>query len=193
VAFLLGSFPTGVVLSRAITGRDVRKQGSGNIGAANVARTSGFGVGALVGLIDVLKGALAVWVGHALALPPGALALVAVAAVLGHDYSLFLGFRGGKGVATTLGAAIALAPQAALLSMLSWVVTLVLFRYASLSSLVALALLPIFLASTGRPHPYVAAAAALWLLAAWKHRSNIGRLAAGREPRFRESTRPDGD
>src|SRR5579872_1265127 len=94
LAFLLGSIPTGVLLPRLLGGKDVRRHGSGNIGAANVVRTSGFKVGALVGLIDILKGLVPVLIGRMVGVDHTALALVAVVAVLGHDYSLFLRLRG---------------------------------------------------------------------------------------------------
>src|SRR5689334_9195015 len=108
LAFVLGSFPSGVVLGRLLGGRDVRRYGSGNIGAANVAREMGFKVGIPVALADVFKGLIAIWLAQGAGLGHITLALVALAAVLGHDFSLFLRFRGGKGVATTLGVALAL-------------------------------------------------------------------------------------
>jgi acyl phosphate:glycerol-3-phosphate acyltransferase len=185
LAFLLGSIPTGVLLSRALGGGDVRRHGSGNIGAANVVRTSGFKVGALVGLIDILKGVLPVVIGRLIGADDIALALIAVVAVLGHDYSLFLRFRGGKGVATTLGAALVLTPPAAVVAMLGWLLVMYLARYSSLASLVALGLLPIVSVATAQPAPAVAAGTFLFVLGVWKHRDNIARLATGRESKFR--------
>lgn len=185
LAFLLGSIPTGVLLSRLLGGKDVRQHGSGNIGAANVVRASGFKVGALVGLIDILKGVVPVLVGRLLGVDETALAIIAVAAVLGHDYSLFLRFRGGKGVATTLGAALALAPPAAILAMVAWLIVMYVWRYSSLASLVALGLLPVFMAFTAQPAPFIASSIFLFMLGLWKHRDNIARLATGRESKFR--------
>lgn len=185
LAFLLGSIPTGVVLSRTLGGGDVRRHGSGNIGAANVVRTSGFKIGALVGLIDILKGVVPVLIGRLAGLDHSSLALIAIVAVLGHDFSLFLRLRGGKGVATTLGAALALAPPAAVGAMLGWLVFMYVFRYSSLASLSSLGLLLIFLAITAQPIQYVAAGLFLLVLGLWKHRDNIDRLAAGKEPKFR--------
>lgn len=192
LAYLLGSIPTGVLLSTSLGGRDVRQHGSGNIGAANVVRTSGFKVGALVGLIDILKGLVPVLIGRVIGLDHAALAVVAVVAVVGHDYSLFLRFRGGKGVATTLGAALALAPTAAVLAMLCWLLVMYLFRYSSLASLTALAVLPVFLAVTVQPTEYVVAGLALLALGIWKHVANIGRLMTGREAKFRRSMSSNG-
>jgi acyl phosphate:glycerol-3-phosphate acyltransferase len=184
LAFVLGSIPTGVLLSRALGGRDVREHGSGNIGAANVARTSGFKVGALVGFLDIVKGVVPVLIGRLAGLDDTGLAVVAMLAVVGHDYSIFLRFRGGKGVATTLGAALALAPWVAVLAMVGWVLVMYLSRYSSLASLTTLVLLPILLAVTMQPAPYVVAGVLLFALGVWKHRANIVRLATGRESRF---------
>jgi acyl phosphate:glycerol-3-phosphate acyltransferase len=192
LAYLLGSIPTGVLLSSALGGRDVRQYGSGNIGAANVVRASGFKVGALVGLLDILKGVVPVLIGGLVGIDESGLALVAVAAVLGHDYSIFLRFKGGKGVATTLGAGLALAPFAAVLAMLGWLLVMSLFRYSSLASLAALTLLPIFLKVTGQPGPYVAAGLLLFTLGMWKHRANIARLIAGKESQFRRRNPANG-
>jgi acyl phosphate:glycerol-3-phosphate acyltransferase len=185
LAFLLGSIPTGVLLSRTLGGEDVRRHGSGNIGAANVVRTSGFRVGALVGLIDIFKGVIPVLIGRVIGVDDTALALIAVVAVLGHDYSLFLRFRGGKGVATTLGAALVLSPLPAMFAMLGWILVMYLGRYSSLASLVALGLLPILSVATAQPAPTIAAGIFLFILGVWKHRDNIGRLATGRESKFR--------
>jgi len=185
LAFLLGSIPTGVLLSRSLGGEDVRHHGSGNIGAANVVRTSGFKVGALVGLIDILKGVVPVLVGRLVGVDHTGLAIIAVVAVLGHDYSLFLRFHGGKGVATTLGAALVLAPPAAVLAMLAWLLVMYLSRYSSLASLVALGTLPAFMLFTAQPASFVAAGLFLLILGIWKHRDNIGRLATGQESKFR--------
>jgi glycerol-3-phosphate acyltransferase PlsY len=183
-ALVAGSIPTGVLLSRAIAGIDIRAAGSGNIGAANVARTAGFKVGIGVAGLDILKGVVPVLAGRALGLDNIALAIVALAAVLGHDYSLFLGFRGGKGVATTLGVMLALAPVPTVLAMLTYVAIAIAFRYSSLASLSALTVLPAYMIALGQSRPFVALAAILWLIALVKHRENIVRLVHGRESRF---------
>ena len=185
IAFLAGSFPSGVVLARIATGRDVRQIGSGNIGAANVARAAGFKVGAGVAVLDILKGALPVLLGRWTGLGHTALAIVALAAVLGHDFSIFLRFRGGKGVATTFGVALALAPLATLLAMATWLLVLGIWGYSSLASLIALALLPIFLGVTGQAPVIVVLASILFVLSAAKHRDNITRLTRGTEPGLR--------
>jgi glycerol-3-phosphate acyltransferase PlsY len=184
-AFLVGSIPTGVLLTRLLTGRDVRQEGSGNIGAANVARAAGFKVGAAVAVLDALKGLAPVLLGIWAGLDHTALAVVALAAVAGHDFSIFLRLRGGKGVATTVGVALALAPLAAFGAILAWITVLAVSSIASLASLLALALLPVFMAMTGEPPAYVIAAVFLFLLGAAKHYENIIRLVHGTEPGFR--------
>lgn len=192
VAYLLGSFPSGVVVGRLATGRDVREVGSGNIGAANVVRAAGMRVGALVGLLDGLKGLIPVLLGRWLGLDEVGLALVAAAAVLGHDFSLFLRFTGGKGVATTLGAFLALAPPATLLGLVCWLLVLARWGYSSLASLVALGLLPVFVGFTGQPPVDVVLAGGLFLLAAVKHRENIVRLLRGTERGLRKPNPANG-
>jgi glycerol-3-phosphate acyltransferase PlsY len=184
IAFLVGSIPTGVIVTRAITGIDVRGAGSGNVGAANVARAAGFRVGILVAVLDIAKGAAPVLVGRALGLDATELSLVALAAVLGHDYSPFLGLHGGKGVATTLGVMLALAPLPALLAILTYLALFLAFRYSSLGSLAALTLLPAYMSLLGQPRSYVLLAVALWAIAVFKHRQNIVRLVQGNEARF---------
>jgi glycerol-3-phosphate acyltransferase PlsY len=182
LSFVLGSFPSGVVLARLAGSEDPRRIGSGNIGAANVARAAGFKVGVAVAVLDALKGLLAVAIAGQMGAGASSLALVAVAAVAGHDFSVFLHFRGGKGVATTVGAFLALAPVPTLLAAVIWVAVLLSFGYSSLASLVALALLPLLLAVAGAPPAYVVAAGVLFFLGTAKHIGNIGRLLAGTEP-----------
>jgi acyl phosphate:glycerol-3-phosphate acyltransferase len=190
-AYLIGSFPSGVVVSRLVLGRDIRGAGSGNIGAANAARVGGFKVGAAVGVLDVLKGIVAVLLTYLLNLDPVGVALVAVTAVLGHDFSLFLGLRGGKGVATTFGVMLAISPLGTLIAAALWLVILLTTGYSSLGSLLALAILPLTLAVAGQPGVVVAAAFGLFLVAVIKHRQNVARLLAGTESSFKRR-HPDG-
>jgi acyl phosphate:glycerol-3-phosphate acyltransferase len=179
-AFAIGSFPTGPVVARA-RGVDLRKVGSGNIGATNVGRALGKGWAIFVLVIDALKG----YVPAALAprwLPPLGVAAVALAAVLGHMFSVFLKGRGGKGVATSLGAALALAPLAALASAGVYVVLYAATRLSSLGSLCAIAAFPLALYLTGdreRAHFLFAAVIAVLVIA--RHKDNIRRLVRGEE------------
>lgn len=192
VAFLLGSIPSGVVLSRALMGRDVREIGSGNFGAANVARAGGFRLGIAVALIDILKGVIPVAIGLAAGLDHTGLAVVALLAVIGHDFSIFLRLKGGKGVATTLGVALVLMPAVALLAAGLWVAVFLSLRYSSLASLLALAWLPIGAVLFGQPAAYVWLAAGLAMLGVGKHWENLFRLARGIEPKFTRQRPADG-
>ena len=191
LAYLSGSLPTGFLVARA-KGVDIRKAGSGNMGATNVFRVLGKGPGIFVLLVDALKGALPV-----LLLPPllgqpalGSpdstwLALIAALfAVLGHNYTCWLGFKGGKGIATSAGAFAALVPWALLITLGVWLLVFTLSRYVSLASVCAAGALPVAAAATGQPWPVVGLTLALSLLAIWKHKPNLERLLAGTEPRF---------
>ena len=184
--YLLGSIPFGYLLVRAFRGADVRTTGSGNIGATNVARTSPL-LGIVTLVLDVLKGIAAV--GIALALSPGdrTVAFVAaLAAVSGHIFPVWLRFRGGKGVATGLGSFVLLTPKAVLLAMAVFVIMLAAFRFVSLASVTAAVSLPLFTLILREGHSVqivmVAISSALIIL---KHRSNLQRLLAGTEPRFK--------
>jgi acyl phosphate:glycerol-3-phosphate acyltransferase len=186
VAFFMGSFPSGLLLARLVTGEDVRRLGSGNIGASNVARTAGFKVGAAVAVVDVVKGMLPVIFGLWAAQSHVVLALIALAAVAGHNFSVFLRFRGGKGVATSLGVTLVLAPPAAIFCILTWLVIFLATSVTSLASLAALALLPLYMGVTHQPPAYVVVSCVLFVMAAAKHYQNIIRLAQGTEPSFRK-------
>ena len=191
-AYLLGSVPSGWLVMKVYRNQDVRKLGSGNIGAANVFRAGGPGASAATLIADGLKGFIPVMLGIALGLADQEIALVVIglAAVLGHSWSLYLGFRGGKGVATSGGILLALAPVALILALLSWFLVVRLTRLASLSSLIAVAvgfvsLIALHLVGwqVWRPvgWPVVILGVALVGLVLYRHRSNIGRLATGRE------------
>jgi len=182
-AFLAGALPFGYLVGRA-AGVDVRRAGSGNIGAANLVRTVGWAAGVLTLVLDVAKGALPVAAARWGGAPPEWVAAVAGAAVLGHIYTPFLGFRGGKGVATTLGALVVASPRAAAAAMAVWVAMVALFRFTSLAALVSAGLLPALAWwLDGRP-AMVALALALAILVLWRHRANIERLRRGTEPRI---------
>ncbi len=193
-AYLLGSIPTGYLLVRLFRHQDIRSFGSGNIGATNVLRSGGKGLGAATFLLDMLKGCSAVWMGGflgALLLPTvplrSAQALAALVAVLGHMFPIWLRFRGGKGVATGFGVFLVAAPWAALAAISVFFVVLFLSRYVSLASILGAACFPVFawFMVTGlRPPFYVAVECAVALLIVVKHHQNIRRLIAGTESRF---------
>ena len=182
VAYLLGSVSFAVFLVRRATGKDIRTEGSGNAGATNVLRSHGKALALAVAALDVGKGAAAVLLVRLVTADPRYTAAAAFAAVLGHVFPVFYGFRGGKGVATAVGAFLALAPLATLVCVAVFVVVVAVTRYVSLGSMLAIVLLPpvaggIFHA---RP-PIVAAAAATAVLVVLKHRENLKRLVARTE------------
>jgi glycerol-3-phosphate acyltransferase PlsY len=186
-AYVLGSIPAGLVISHLFHGIDVRQQGSGNIGTANVLRVAGRRAAVLTLLFDAAKGFLPVFAGRALGLPLWALLLTGAAAVVGHNWSLFLHGRGGKGIATSLGVFAALAPLAVALAVGVYVAVLLLSRYASLASLVMMLALPLWLMLLGFHPAYWLFAAALALLAINRHRANIRRLLSGTELKISRS------
>jgi glycerol-3-phosphate acyltransferase PlsY len=183
-AFVVGSFPTGVILAR-MRGVDLRKVGSGNIGATNVGRAMGGLWAALVLIVDALKGYLPTVLAAHLGVPPLAVAGVALAAVLGHMFSVFLKGRGGKGVATSLGAALALAPLAALACAALYAVVFAAFRISSVGSLSAVIAFPAALALLGDRQPaHYTFAGVMAVLVIARHKDNIRRLARGEEHRI---------
>ncbi|MBI3302476.1 MAG: glycerol-3-phosphate 1-O-acyltransferase PlsY [Deltaproteobacteria bacterium] len=183
LAYLCGSIPTGVLIARRL-GIEVRKAGSGNIGATNVARAAGKKAGLLTLLGDASKGLVPVLVVRFLDLGETALACTAVAALLGHLFSPFLGFSGGKGVATGLGVFLGLAPQVILLALLFFLATFALSRIVSLASLVAAGVTPLLLLALSYPRGHVVAGLVIALLIIARHHENIARLWKGQEPKF---------
>jgi glycerol-3-phosphate acyltransferase PlsY len=194
LAYLLGSVPVGYLLVRIFRKQDIRSFGSGNIGATNVLRSGGKGLGAATFLLDVVKGAAAVLLGTYLAAPlmPGVPqrnveALAALCAVVGHMFPIWLGFRGGKGVATGFGVFLVAAPVAALASITLFILVFALTRYVSLASILGAASFPVFAyftVSGPRPAFFIAVQCTVALLIILKHRPNIRRLLAGTEHRF---------
>jgi glycerol-3-phosphate acyltransferase PlsY len=193
-SYLLGSIPTGYLLVRIFQKQDIRSVGSGNIGATNVLRAGGKGLGAATFLLDMLKGCSAVWLGGlcgALLAPNVQVrnfqALAALCAVLGHMFPVWLGFKGGKGVATGFGVFLVAAPWAALAAISVFFITLALSRYVSLASVLGAASFPVFawlLVRGPRPWFYIAVQCVVALLVILKHHQNIRRLLAGTESRF---------
>lgn len=186
-AYLVGAVPVGFVVARLFGVADIRRHGSGNIGATNVLRTAGRLPALLTLAGDMGKGFGAVALGGALAGgEPAATAAAAVAAIAGNCWSVFLGFRGGKGVATGLGALLRLVPWAVLPAVVVWLAVTMSFRYVSLGSLTAAACVPLGAAVLGYPAASVAAAAVAAVIVILRHRDNIARLLAGSERRLGE-------
>lgn len=180
-AYLIGSLSSAVVLCKVAGLPDPRTQGSGNPGATNVLRFGGKKLAATVLIIDVLKGVIPVVIGRLLGLEPVLLAAIALLAFLGHLYPVFFQFRGGKGVATALGAFLALSPLLALAGLLTWLAVFLISRISSLSAICAALMTPVYSLWL------IDNMAARWLiliislLLLWRHRSNIKRLLAGVE------------
>ena len=182
-AYLVGSIPTGVLLGR-MAGVDVRKQGSGNIGATNVARTAGRRLGILTLIGDASKGLAPVLICRALELDEAIVAAAAVAALCGHVFSAFLGFRGGKGVATGVGVLLGLAPASLPIPLAIFVATMAATRMVSLSSILAVLSAPFAVFLFRYPPAIAAAALTMAVLIIYRHHENISRLLAGTERRF---------
>lgn len=187
LGYALGAVPFGLLLTRAAGLGDVRAIGSGNIGATNVLRTGRRGLAAATLLLDAAKGAAAVLAAEALWPDlPQAGGLAAIGAFLGHLYPVWLGFRGGKGVATFLGIVAALHWQTALVAGVLWIATFALTRYSSLGGIVAALAAPVSAVLFGRVD-IALLLLGFALLVLWKHRANIGRLLAGTEPKVGRS------
>jgi glycerol-3-phosphate acyltransferase PlsY len=189
-AYLLGSIPSGLLLAKLFDGGDVRKAGSGNIGATNVARVVGPLAGILTLVFDTAKGTAAVWVAGRVTNESATwMVIAALAVLLGHCFPIWLKFKGGKGVATALGMFLALCPLAAVGALLLFVLCVAYWRYVSLGSIAAAAAMPLliyFLWAPRHAPPIIvdAGTLAIALLVIYKHDGNLQRLVEGTEPRF---------
>lgn len=185
-AYLLGATPTSYIVGRLVRGIDLRQHGSGNLGATNAFRVLGWKAATPIFILDIAKGYVPVAlfprldgseaIGWALA--------YGTAAIIGHMFSVYVGFRGGKGVATSAGVFLALAPFAVLGGLVVWATLVFVTGYVSLASIAAAAVLPLFVLFTGAPRPVVVFALLLGLFVIYAHRANIGRLRRGEEHRF---------
>lgn len=193
VAYLIGSLSFAVLVSRVMGLSDPRTYGSNNPGATNVLRSGNKAAAVLTLLLDALKGWLPVvavkWWGEAWGLGDGTVALVGLAAFLGHLYPVFFAFKGGKGVATAAGVILAFNPWLGLATLASWLIIAVFFRYSSLASIVAAVFAPFFFLLGGgsvweAPTPLVLSLALMGLLLIWRHAENINRLIAGKESKL---------
>jgi glycerol-3-phosphate acyltransferase PlsY len=182
LGYLLGSIPFGLVLTRLAGLGDIRRIGSGSIGATNVLRTGNKGLAAATVLLDGLKGAVAVLLAVRFG-PPGVALWAGIGAVLGHDFPVWLGFRGGKGVATSYGVLIAAAWPVGLCAGAVWLVVAALGRISSLAALISFALAPVFAAALAGGM-LVNMTLVIAVLVFLRHHSNIRRLVAGTEPRI---------
>lgn len=185
IGYFLGTIPSGYLVAK-LHGVNIQQVGSGNIGATNVLRALGVVPAIIVVILDPLKGALATLLPMLLGVGPWGVALTGLAVVLGNNFNVLLKLRGGKGIATSIGVMLVLAPMAALFSILLGTFTILISRYVSLGSLVGMVALPLFLIARGTHPAYLLLGFALTALAIVRHRANIGRLLEGRESRLGE-------
>jgi len=184
MGYVFGSIPFGVILTRLGGAGDVRSIGSGNIGATNVLRTGRKGLAAGTLLLDMAKGFVAVWI--AASVSPSDVMIAGAGAILGHLYPIWLKFRGGKGVATYMGVALALDWRIGAMYAALWIGVIAVSRISSLGGLVAAICVPISAWVLGHPE-WVPLLSALTLLILWRHKENIARLVKGQEPRIGKS------
>lgn len=185
-AYLIGAIPTGVILTKLVGGEDIRRAGSGNIGATNVYRVAGRKLGLITLLGDCLKGVLPLVIAlYGLHLDETGVALTALAAFIGHCYPVYLGFKGGKGVATALGIFLVLSPLSVLCVLGIFAFVLWKWRYISLASISAAAIMPLLIFLFEQSATLGGATFLIAALVIWKHRANIERLRSGTENKFK--------
>ncbi|SFS94175.1 glycerol-3-phosphate 1-O-acyltransferase PlsY [Marininema halotolerans] len=184
IAYLLGSISFSYVITRWTKGYDIRERGSGNAGSTNMLRVVGKGPAVLVFILDVIKGMAAVGVGYAFGVNETMLLGCGVAAIIGHNWPIFLGFRGGKGIATTIGVTALMTLSAALSSGVVAILAVILTRYVSLGSLIFIAGLPIMISILDYPTSYIYLSLIIALLGFIRHWTNIKRLAKGTESKI---------
>jgi len=183
--YLFGSVPFSYLIPKA-KGIDIRKVGSGNVGGTNVIRAMGLKFGLLATILDLLKAVIPVYLATRFLLFDWQIALVAITPVLGHIFPVWLGFKGGKGVSSTIGVLLVLLGwKHFLILILIWVIVIVIFQIMSVASLLMLSLLPLFLAYFSYPMPYYFLVIALAVLIWWAHRENLQRIKEGVEPKFK--------
>ncbi|MBN1958708.1 MAG: glycerol-3-phosphate acyltransferase [Desulfuromonadales bacterium] len=184
-AYLIGAIPTGVILTKMTGAEDIRQSGSGNIGATNVYRVAGRTLGVITLIGDCLKGVIPVLIAQRfLHLGTGSVALIAIATFLGHCYPVYLGFKGGKGVATALGIFLVLSPATILCDLIIFILVLWKWRFISLASVSAAAFTPFFVYFFLQSITLFVATLIIAALVIWRHKANIERLLNGNENRF---------
>jgi glycerol-3-phosphate acyltransferase PlsY len=189
--YIIGSIPTSYLVAKHLRGIDIRQHGSGNVGATNTARVVGKGWGLLVLAIDILKGLVCVTLAARFFYRFGVPVdmdiyplMLGAMAIIGHIWSIFLGFNGGKGIATSSGVFIGVAPGVFLIALFIWIAVFVWKRYVSLASIVSAVAIPVMLSAEGYRAPFVAIASLLSIITVLKHFANIKRLVRGEEHRF---------
>lgn len=183
-AYVIGSVPFALLLSRRAGGQDLRRVGSGNLGAANVLRAAGLRAGIAVALLDIAKGALSVALARQMSDQPAAAAVAGLAAIVGHIYPVWLRFRGGKGVATACGVFSVLTPMSMLPALAVFALTVSLSKYISLASVLGSITVSVGAYLSGSPRATTISAIVASTLIVFRHRTNLARLQRGRERRF---------
>ncbi|MBM6832420.1 glycerol-3-phosphate 1-O-acyltransferase PlsY [Megamonas hypermegale] len=188
-SYIIGSIPSGLILGKTFWNVDLREHGSKNIGATNAWRTLGKLPGFIVFVADLLKGMIGVYLGMLLVGTSTAMIIGGIVAIIGHSLSLFLKFKGGKGVATGLGVIIMLMPTVSAIVFIIWLVIVMISKYVSLASIIAAICVPIFAFILGMPFEFVAFGVVAALFVIYRHKSNIGRLMNGTENKIKAGKR----
>lgn len=190
--YLLGSIPFGYIAGKLFKKIDIRELGSGNIGATNVFRILGPSLASLVLIADIGKGIFSIYLVQYFNIDNLLILTIAgLVVICGHDWSLFLGFKGGKGIATTFGVIFALNPIISILAIVVWVVVMIITRYASLSSILAVISIMIFTILFKQPYEYIIFSAIIIVLSIFKHKENIKRLRSGNEKKIGKKSKID--
>lgn len=189
LSYIVGSIPSGLILGKAVWHTDLRRYGSGNIGATNAWRTLGKVPGLLIFAADLLKGMFGVWAGMALVGTPMGMVAGGLMAVVGHSASVFLKFKGGKGVATGLGVLIMMMPSVSAVVFAVWLVIVLISKYVSLGSIIAAALVPVAAYILGMPAEFIAFGLLAAVFVIYRHKSNISRLLSGTESKIKSGGR----
>jgi acyl phosphate:glycerol-3-phosphate acyltransferase len=184
LAYLIGAIPTGIILTKLTGSEDIRKVGSGNIGATNVYRTAGRKLGIYTLLGDCLKGIIPMLFAMLFGFQGADLALMGAVAMLGHCFPVYIGFKGGKGVATALGVFLVISPASVLLVLSLFLVILGKWRYISLASISCAAVIPYLVLALERSMMVFLVSSCISILVIWRHKENIDRLLAGNENKF---------
>lgn len=185
VSYLIGSIPSGLILGKQLWHTDLREHGSHNIGATNAFRTLGKNAALLIFACDAVKGAFGVWLGGYLIGTPLALVIGGICAIIGHNWPIFLGFKGGRGVATGLGVIAMLVPTITVIVFATWAVIVYLTRYVSLASIVAAACVPVWMIVLGEQMEIIVFGVIAALFVIVRHKANIMRLISGTESKIK--------
>lgn len=188
IAYLVASIPNALWIGKVFKGLDVRNFGSGNVGATNASRVLGYKLGILVLILDVLKSAVFVYIGKVLKFDDFSLVLVALSAILGHSYSIYLKFKGGKAVATSLGVFIVLVPKSILLLIIVFFIVVFITQYVSVASMITAVFLPFFIYIIYDNIIYTCFGFLIGILVVYKHKSNIINLMNGKEDKYFDKT-----